>query len=54
MDHSELVDSLVDLVGPRIDDELARELAAVRPRVRIRQEEPSTPAVLLFEMRTIQ
>ena len=33
MDRSELDEFLVDLVGPRIDEKLARELAAVQPGV---------------------
>ena len=49
MDHSELDEFLVDLVGPRIDLELTRELDVVRGRVRIYQEESSPPAVLVSE-----
>ena len=50
MEHSDLVNALVDLVGPRIDPELARELAAVQPGIwYVRQDEPSPPAVLVFE-----
>lgn len=52
MDYSELVESLVDMVGPRVDEDLARELASIQPGIwYVRQEEPSSrePAVILFE-----
>ena len=39
MDQSDLVNSLVDMFGPRIDKELARELAENQPEVwLVRQE----------------
>ena len=52
MDHSELVDSFVSMFGPLPDEELARELAAIRLEAwTVRQDEPSSPAVLVFEQR---
>lgn len=49
MDHSDLVNSLLDMVGPRIDPELARKLDAAWERVLVRRDEPSLPTVVLFE-----
>ena len=49
MERSELDEFLVDLVGPHIDEDLARELDAVRERVRVQWDESSPSSVTLFE-----